>query len=97
MITVQTPLTKDERDNNRRWATEIWEEQLCTPPILGKAWHYQRYEATIKTLEEELAAVTKERDEYHRLADTWIPDFCEGKDDLADVAWAQQDRQGGMN
>ncbi len=82
------PLTKAEReqilDNHAR------------PGILG-GWNLERYESTVLQLEHELAAVTKERDEYHRLADTWIPDFCEGKDDLADVAWAQQDRQGGMN
>ncbi len=78
MITAQTPLTKAERDNNRRWATEIWEEQLCTPPVLGKAWHYQRYEATIKALEEELAAVKEERDAYHRTAEARLSDDCEG-------------------
>ncbi len=63
------------------------------PGILG-GWNLERYESTVLKLEHTLAAVTKERDEYHRVADTWIPDFSVGQDDLADVAGAQWDRQG---
>ncbi len=70
-------------------------------PPLAEEQDQLRWDATLRELEQtlvavtkELSAVTKERNEYHRVADAWIPDFSVGQDDLADVAGAQWDRQG---
>ena len=79
------PLTKVERE-------QILDSH-ARPGILG-GWNLERYESTVLKLEHELVAVKKERDEYHRVADAWIPDFREGRDDLQDARGAQWDRQG---